>query len=181
LTFPSLSPTSLIAIPIAQVITIAIAVTVAIALVTVAPLPPSLPSPSFVSLLKHTPPLQTPSFGWLLHFLNDWQPPKAWAVPISLFLDGSHFGTPSKGTSRINPVPAIGRLQQTHEESRHHDLGPWQMLIWQYGAKMLGLGRRQLIYFCLLSGNQNPLKISFPPQNVTLICRFVLIVTVTFL
>jgi hypothetical protein len=93
-----LSPASLIAIAIAQVV--AIAITVAIALIAVTRSPPLLPSPLLVSLFKHPPSQPTLSFGWLLLYLNDWQPSKAWALPMSLFLDGSRFGAPSKGTSR---------------------------------------------------------------------------------
>jgi hypothetical protein len=145
-----LSPASLIAITIAQVIAIAIVVAVAaaIALVAFACLPPLLPLPSLVSLVKPPPPPPpTLSFGWLLHFFNDWQPPKAWAPPISLFQNGSSFGAPSKGTSRVDCKPINGCLQQTHGESRHHDLGTWWLLPWQYGAKMLKLGWWWLILF----------------------------------
>jgi hypothetical protein len=143
-----LSPASLINLTITQqVIAAVVVVTVAIALIAVACLPPSSPLPWFASLLKHPPPPPTLSFGWLLHFLNDVQPPKVWALPISLFLDGSRFGTPSKGISHVNRKTATGRLQKTHGELWHHDLGPWWMLPWQYGAKMLGVGWRRLILF----------------------------------
>jgi hypothetical protein len=117
----------------------------------------------------------------LLHFLNDWRPLKAWALPLSLFLDGLHFSAPSKGTSRVDRKPATGRLQQTHGESQCSDLGPWQMLPWHNEAKLLGVRRQQLILFFVLCENLKPLKNSFPPRNVTLLCRFVLIVSVTFL
>jgi hypothetical protein len=117
----------------------------------------------------------------LLHFFYDWQPPKAWALPISLFFDGSCFGTPSKGTSHVDHKPANGRLQQTHGESWRQDLGPWQMLPWQYGVKMLGVGRQRLILFLFVVWEPKTPEKSFLPQNVTLVYRFVLIVTLTSL
>ena len=42
-----------------------------------------------------THPMLSQIFGWLLHVLLDWRPPKAWAPPLSLFREGSHFGIQS--------------------------------------------------------------------------------------
>jgi hypothetical protein len=107
--FPSLSLVSLTAATIAQVI--ALAVLVAITLVAITCLPPSLPLPSFASLLKPPPSTSnTIFFGWLLCFYHDWQPPKACALPIYLFLDESSFGAPSKGTSLGNHKTATKHL-----------------------------------------------------------------------
>jgi hypothetical protein len=155
-----LSPTSLIAVAITQLIAVAIAVAIAIAiaLVAVARLSPSSSLPLLASLLINPFPTTNTVFWLVVAFFNYWQPPKAWALPISLFLDGSRFGAPSKGTSRVDRKPANGRLQQTHGESRRHDLGQWRMLPWQYGAKMLGVGRRWLILFFFCVGTQHPWK-----------------------
>ncbi len=73
-------------------------------------------------------PLLLPTFGWLLSLPTEWRPPKAEAPPLSLFLNGLRFGTPSKATSRGNRKTATGRLHRTHGELRHYDLGPWRML-----------------------------------------------------
>jgi hypothetical protein len=98
-----------------------------------------------------------------------WQPPKAWALPISLFLDGSCFGTPSKGTSLGYRESATRHLRRTYGELLRHDLEPWWVLPWQYGAKKLGVGWRQLILFMLVvwepKTNQKTMKISFPLQK----------------
>ncbi len=60
--------------------------------------------------------------------------------PPSLFFDASSLGVPTKGTSRGKNEPTARRLQQTHGKWWHHDLRPWQMLPWRYGAKPLGVG-----------------------------------------
>jgi hypothetical protein len=52
-------------------------------------------------------PLPTLSFGWLLCQIIERRPPKAWALPLSLFLYGLHFGAPSKRNQ-------LRRLQTRH-------------------------------------------------------------------
>jgi hypothetical protein len=59
-------------------------------------------------------PLPTLSFGWLSCQIAEQRPPKAWAPPLSLFLKGSRFGAPSKGTSHGDREPTTGRLLWTH-------------------------------------------------------------------
>jgi hypothetical protein len=54
------------------------------------------------------------------------------------------IGIPNQG---VDCKPTTECLQQTHGELQRHYLGPWQMLPWQYGAKMLGVGWRRLILF----------------------------------
>jgi hypothetical protein len=114
--------------------------------------------PQLCFFLNSTPAPPTLPFGWLLRFFTDWCSPKAWVLPITLFLNGLHFGTLSKGTSCSNCKPASRLLQRTHGESRSHDLAPWQKVPWQYGAKMLGVEQGDSSCFCLLCGNPKSLK-----------------------
>jgi hypothetical protein len=77
------------------------------------------------------PSLLTPTFGWLSHLTSERRPPKAETPSLSLIFDGSHFGAPSKRTSRGNREPATGRLLWTHGESQRQDMGgplpyPWR-------------------------------------------------------
>jgi hypothetical protein len=77
--------------------------------------PATLVAIALAGVSCETPPATANTVFWLVvAFFNDWQPPKAWALPISLYLDGSCFGAPSKGTSHIDRKPANGRFQQTH-------------------------------------------------------------------
>ena len=73
--------------------------------------PLHVPPCRIASLSFHPPPKQ--SFGWLLCFFFEWQPPKIDAPSISQFFAGCHWGTPIKGFHHSKPepvrrVPAIG-------------------------------------------------------------------------
>jgi hypothetical protein len=83
------------------------------------------------------PSLLTLTFGWLSRLTSKQQPPKAETPSLLLFFDGSHFGAPSKGTSRGNREPATGRLLWTHGESRCQDLGAPLPYPWKERAKPL--------------------------------------------
>jgi hypothetical protein len=67
------------------------------------------------SQIPYPPP--TLSFGWLLCQIIECRPPKAWALPLSLFLDGSCFSAPSKGTSQGDCKPATRHLLWTHGDA----------------------------------------------------------------
>ncbi len=79
----------------------------------------------------------TPTFGWLLRLTSERWPPKAKTPSLSLIFDGSHFGAPSKRTSRGDRKPATGRLLWTHGESWHQDLGVPLPYPWRERAKPL--------------------------------------------
>ncbi len=79
----------------------------------------------------------TPTFGWLLHLMSKWWPPKAKTQSLSLIFDGSDFGAPSKGTGCGDCKPATGHLLWTHGDSRHQDLGALLPYPWRERAKPL--------------------------------------------
>jgi hypothetical protein len=81
--------------------------------------------------------LQKLTLGQLLCLLMKGRPPKAWAPPLSLFLNGLHFGAPSKGTSHGNCKPATGRLLWTDGELRHQDLRALLASNWREREKLL--------------------------------------------
>jgi hypothetical protein len=78
------------------------------------------PSPMSYSIYK---PPRMPTSIWLLYIFRKWWPPKANAPPISLFFDVDKKVIPNKGTGRQVHKPSTRRLQRTHGEMRHQDLG----------------------------------------------------------
>jgi len=108
------------------------------------------------------PSLLTRTFGWLSCLMSEWWPPKAETPSLSLFFDGSHFGAPSKGTSRGDREPATGHLLWTHGESRRQDLGAPLPYPWRERAKPLE-GRVAAVHFgcCVLWRGE------IVPQNCT--------------
>ncbi len=98
--------------------------------------PPHTFRPDPVSSIMIPSPL-TPTFGWLLHLTSKRQPPKAETPSLSLFIDGSRFGAPSKGTSRGDRKPTTRCLLWNHGESRHQDFGAPLPHLWRERAKPL--------------------------------------------
>jgi hypothetical protein len=107
---------------------------------------------SATGVSSQTLPPPTLSFGWLLRQIADWQPPKAWSPPFSLFCDRSPFGSSSKGTSRGDCIPATGRLLWTYGEPRCHDLRAPLPYPWERGPSSWGVGWRclMLVFVCVV-------------------------------
>jgi hypothetical protein len=91
-------------------------------------------------MLSVIPPITAADYQLIVVSRTKRQPSEAEDPPPSLFFDASSLGVPTKGTSRGKNEPAARHLQQTHGKRWHHDLRPWQMLPWRYGAKPLGVG-----------------------------------------
>jgi hypothetical protein len=108
------------------------------------PPPYTPPRPRILSII---PPITAADYRLIVASRTKRRPSEAEDPPPSLFFDASSLGVPTKGTSRGKNEPTARRLQQTHGEPWHHDLGPWQMLPWRYGTKPLGVGRQRLILF----------------------------------
>ncbi len=91
-------------------------------------------------MLSVIPPITAADYRLIVVSRTKRWPSEAKDLPPSLFFDASSLGVPTKGTSRGENEPTARRLQQTHGKGWHHDLRPWQMLPWRYGAKPLGVG-----------------------------------------
>ncbi len=98
--------------------------------------PPHTFRSNHVSSMMIPSPL-TPTFGWLSRLTSEQRPPKAKTLSLSLIFDGSHFGAPSKRTSRGDCEPATGRLLWTHGELWRQDLGVPLPYSWRERAKPL--------------------------------------------
>ncbi len=65
---------------------------------------------------------------------------------------GAILAPHAREKEQLERARQTGSLQRTHEEPRHHDLGPWLMLPWRERAKPLGVGwqRLMLVVVCFV-------------------------------
>ena len=87
---------------------------------------PPTRSPTHVPCPRHLP-ITSANYWLIVVIIINPQPPKAKALPISLFFDGSLFGAPNMGTNGGESKPNAARLPLTDRNRRHQKLGPWQV------------------------------------------------------
>ncbi len=69
-------------------------------------------------------------------FINR-QPPKAKALPSSLFFDGACVGSPNTGTNHDAAKPDRARLEPAYGKRQHHELAAPLPYPWRVRAKPL--------------------------------------------
>jgi hypothetical protein len=83
--------------------------------------PPHAPHPAI--LLSNLLTIADTNTGLIVALHHQMVPPKAKALPLSLFFDGACIGAPHKGTSHGTTIPNGVRLAWIHGELQCHDLG----------------------------------------------------------
>ncbi len=78
-----------------------------------------------------------PIISWLLRVFVDWQPPKAKALPSSLFFDGACVGSSNKGTNHGAAKPNRARLEPAYGKQWRHELPAPLLYPWRERAKPL--------------------------------------------